>query len=82
MAKKVEYICDIKGCEKVANNTDKKMQVIFHTEQTEGRPTAPHFSTVTMDICEGHFSKALSGKYIHAKGAQGHNRYYFQSNKN
>jgi hypothetical protein len=70
-----KYICDIKGCEKEAENKSTNIQVIFTTEQNEGRSVAPHLANVTIDICKCCLDKVLKGNYIFASGAQGHNEY-------
>lgn len=69
--------CDV--CkEKVCTTVDSiKMQIVFTTEQTEGRSTKPYFSSHNLDLCEKCLNKALTGNYIFGHGAQGHNTYYF-----
>ena len=82
--KKSYHICDISGCNNTvkddSKHVDKSIQVIFHTEQTEGRSSSPYLSSENLDICEDHMDKVLEGNYIHASGAQGNNRYYFKNN--
>lgn len=70
--------CDIKGCgaENPAN-VKKQIQVIFHTEQTEGRGVTPYLSNETIDICSSCLTKVLKGNYIHGSGAMGYNDYWF-----
>jgi len=58
--------------------TQVSRQVIFLTEQTEGRSTKPHFSAETFDACPECTTLALKGKAIYGAGAQGHNRYWFK----
>lgn len=69
-----KYFCDI--CKKETNNiTTKTIQVIFQTEQTEGRNCKPYLSNVNLDICPECFKKILNGKAVLAWGAQGYNEY-------
>lgn len=80
--KTTEYRCDIKNCSEVVPEDDghikKKISVIFHTEQTEGRPRAPYLTIESIDICESCLDKILSGNMLHGSGAQGNNTYYFK----
>ena len=81
--KKETYHCD--ACEReVADDSAHvgvRMQVIFTTEQDEGRATDPYFSIETLDICDSCTTMALAGHYLFAVGAQGHNTYSFKYNK-
>lgn len=80
--KQEKYICDVKGCSNESEHKQKDIQVIFDTEQTEGRSVKPYLDTVKIDICEKCLQTILKeGKYLHASGAMGHNEYYFKSNK-
>jgi len=78
------YKCDIKGCKGIVGNHKEHpgvqvpMQVIFTTEQNEGRSTKPYFETIKLDLCDKCFSNTLNGNYIFASGAMGHNEYYFR----
>lgn len=82
MAKVEKYICDINNCQKEASKKNKKMNVIFHTEQTEGRSVKPYLSLKDIDLCDTHYSQVIQeDRNIHATGAQGHNRYYFKKQK-
>jgi hypothetical protein len=69
------YQCDI--CEKPAKHLRFSLQVIFTTEQTEGRSTSPHLSTEKLDLCEKCMEHICGGNYVWAHGAQGCNTYYF-----
>lgn len=69
-------ICDI--CTNEGSVITKEMQVIFTTEQTEGRSCSPYFSQETIDLCDNCLNTCLSGKYIFADGAMGHNSFYFK----
>jgi hypothetical protein len=70
-----EYICDIKNCQNKAEHKQKPIQVIFTTEQTEGRSIEPHLSYEKIDICDKCLHTILKGNYIYASGAMGHNDY-------
>ncbi len=77
--KKEIYMCDI--CEEEAGaprKGDGQVQVIFTTEQNEGRTTKPYFELVKIDWCEQCRHKALQGNVIFAEGAMGYNKYYFR----
>lgn len=74
--KKEVYTCDISNCGNDPAYKDKELDVIFTTEQTEGRSCPPYISRQKLDICDTCMSKLLkSGKYIQATGAQGYNTY-------
>lgn len=74
---KTTSFCDL--CSQT-NDTVKNCQVnvIFTTDQTEGRSTAPYFSQVKMDICKACKDRALTGDTIWAAGAMGYNNYSFK----
>ena len=74
--------CDIKDCKNTwefkENYRKAEMQVIFHTEQTEGRCTEPYFQLLKLDMCGECGEKVMTSKrYLEAHGAQGHNTIYF-----
>ena len=74
------FTCDIKGCKSTApQNVQKRIQVIFTTDQTEGRSVKPYLSEADIDICAKCLDNVLEGNYIYANGAMGHNEYYFKS---
>ena len=71
--------CDIEKCEsKNATAYNGSIQVIFTTEQTEGRPIKPHPLNVKIDLCSSCLQKVCEGNAIFASGAQGYNRYWFK----
>jgi hypothetical protein len=70
-----KWLCDINGCHNEATIKNASMQVIFTTEQTEGRSSKRYFSNQTLDLCQSCLDKALKGQYIMADGAQGFNNY-------
>lgn len=75
--KKEVCTCDIKGCSnQVTLNRSLPIQVIFTTDQTEGRGVKPYLDNVRLDICEDCLEKLVKNqKYIIASGAQGYNTY-------
>jgi hypothetical protein len=77
------YKCDINDYKGEAPSEDHKKQsyqVIFVTEQTEGRPTNPYLAVTHIDLCRFCKARVLAGEPIWAAGAQGHNTYYFKPN--
>ena len=70
------YICDIKECGRKAIHKDTKLQVIFTTDQTEGRSGRPYLDNITIDLCDECMAKVLDGRAIFANGAMGHNEYH------
>jgi hypothetical protein len=79
MASKTIMSCDIKDCNSEKEVKTVKIQVIFTTEQTEGRSCAPYLSEERFDMCQECENKLLKGNYIFADGAQGYNTYYFKN---
>lgn len=75
--KKTEYFCDVHICSNKAILKEHPTQVIFITEQTEGRACKPYFSNEKLDLCDRCAKIMLKGFYLHAEGAQGHNTYFF-----
>lgn len=76
--KTTNYKCDIKHCNNDAIYKEKAFQVIFTTEQTEGRSIKPSPEDAKIDLCEECHKIMCSGKQIFAEGAQGHNTFYFK----
>lgn len=74
-----EYYCDV--CKKQTQDVlpKIKIQVIFTTEQTEGRSIKPYLSNQDLEICGLCQDHVLKGNYIFGHGAMGHNDYYFNS---
>lgn len=74
MKKKITlYICDV--CKKEVEEKDLRslsLPVMFHSDQTEGKPCSPYISIEKMDICKECLNKAVT---IHGMGAQGVNTY-------
>jgi len=75
-----EYKCDIKNCKKNVSEErkQKSFQVIFITNQSDGRHADPYFDVLKLDICNECLKVALSGGAIYAAGAMGHNSYWFK----
>ena len=71
----------ISALDPLSRDTVDRIQVIFETEQTEGRTTKPYLSEEKIDICQKCLDKVLDGNYLHATGAMGHNNYYFKKNE-
>lgn len=82
--KKETFVCDIKNCKNTLDkeDLDKSIQVIFTTEQTEGRSCKPYLSIEKLDICKSCLDKVLQGNYIFAYGAMGYNDYVININSN
>jgi len=76
MSKEINYKCDI-----CSSNEPKykgfELQVIFTTEQDEGRGVDHYLSDEKLDLCENCMKKILKGNYVFAEGAMGHNKYCF-----
>jgi len=79
MSEKVITTCDVKGCG--ATKTKKKnIQVVFLTEQTEGRSVSPYLCMCNIDICDDCENRITNERrYLTAVGAMGYNEYYFQA---
>ena len=69
-------ICDV--CENDKEVCSKNINIIFTTEQTEGRSVEPYLSLNKIDICVKCLAKVISGNMLFGEGAMGHNRYYFK----
>lgn len=79
---KTTTLCDVCECEVSAKEGGKKkqdIQVIFTTEQEEGRTSPAYLSMAKLDLCRGCFMKVLNGNYVYAQGAMGHNSYEFKT---
>lgn len=73
MATITTHKCDICGAD--AKHLQTKLQVVFTTEQTEGRPTTPHLSVEQLDLCGGCLQRIIDRHPVRGGGAQGHNTY-------
>jgi len=73
--KKETIICDIKDC-KNEDAIEAVLQVIFMTNQTDGRPLKrPSINQFSIDSCRSCRSKIIEGWKLVGFGAQGHNTY-------
>lgn len=75
--KKELFFCDIKGCGKEATLKNVDMQVVFETEQTEGRIVPKYLSAEKLDLCDRCMKNIISGNYVFGRGAMGSNEYWF-----
>lgn len=75
MATLTMHTCDIEGCGKAATHLQTKLQVVFVTEQTEGRPTSPHLSNEVLDLCGECLQRIVERHPVVGQGAQGNNTY-------
>lgn len=73
------YTCDIEKCGNTKDVKKLRLQVLFTTEQTEGRSVPTYLSDETLDICNSCLEKIKSGNYVYAHGAQGYNTFYFKT---
>lgn len=74
--KKMIEVCTCDVCGAQPHLTQRvNFPVLFHTEQTEGRPVVPYISQQQLDLCDACVGKFL---LIHGDGAQGHNSYYVE----
>ena len=74
-----QCFCDV--CNSEESVRTESIQVIFTTEQTEGKSTSPYLYNVKMDICKVCLSHILSGNMLFGHGAQGNNKFYFKKDK-
>lgn len=80
MRKTIEVVtCDIKDCGLSTNILNENIQVIFTTEQTEGRSIPHYLSMHKIDLCSDCKKHLLSGHPIFGQGAMGYNTYWFKS---
>lgn len=74
-------VCDLKDCgkewEKPEKYQQRTMQVVYTTDQTEGRCVEPYFENLKLDICPDCMGKIMkSRRYLEAHGAQGYHNVY------
>ena len=70
--------CDISNREHNADTEIRTytMDVVFTTEQNEGRATSPYIDNVTLELCSACRNEILiKRKMITAVGAMGYNKY-------
>ena len=57
------------------------IQIIFTTEQNEGRRCKPYLCNEKLNLCNKCLNNVLdNGNYIYANGAMGCNTYFFRKN--
>lgn len=79
MGKKPDvHFCDVCNAE-MSKPNHEMIQVIFTTEQTEGRSVKPYLCNCDFDICSKCHDIILDGNYLYAHGAMGFNNYYFKT---
>lgn len=71
--------CDVCKQDLLESNARTPIQVLFTTEQTEGRGCPTYLQKCVLDLCKSCIDNVLKGNYIWASGAQGYNTYYFRS---
>ena len=74
--KKEIFSCDI--CKKEGEIKKIEMDVLFTTDQTEGRYCETHLSRECVELCYSCKQKVLEGNYVWGSGCQGHNTYWFK----
>ena len=75
-----KYYCDV--CHTETDNYEEKIQVIFETEQNEGKKCKPYLEENKLNLCDKCKNKILyGGKYIFAFGAMGSNKYFFKGDE-
>ena len=78
MGKVVAYYCDIAGCGTPVEPEDvREYEVVFETEQNEGRSTEPYFQPAELYLCDKHREAYMQIQPIRATGAMGFNKYRF-----
>lgn len=77
------HYCDLCGTEIKSSMVEKiETNVLFTTEQTEGRPCKPYITKCSIDFCSKCFEE-YKRTLIMASGAQGRNDFRFRkSDKN
>ena len=70
--------CDTCKENMASHSQPTDLQVIFTTEQTEGRSTKPYLSMQKVDLCDKCKAFILEGHYVFGSGAQGHNDYHIK----
>lgn len=75
-----EYFCDV--CkDPILKGSKTEIQVIFTTEQTEGRGVPNYLSDESIDMCKKCHDHVLKGNYLFGHGAQGYNNYFFNNKR-
>lgn len=73
------FACDMCGVEtEEGANFHARLPVRFVSEQNEGRPCAPYFEMIELDLCPGCLDRCVS---IEASGACGVNDYWWRDGR-
>lgn len=73
----IKTICDV--CDEETSNEKIDIQVIFTTEQNEGRCCKPYLCNEKLNLCNKCLNNVFyNGNYIYANGAMGCNIYFFR----
>jgi len=70
--------CDLCKEELPAQSKKVAVQMVFTTEQTEGRSTTPYLSLESIDCCKKCLDRLIDSHPLHASGAQGYNDYQWR----
>lgn len=77
--RKIIELCSCDVCKKETDKvTEVKYPVIFHTEQTEGKPCSPYISYDKIDLCDDCADRVL---LLDGWGGQGCNKYKIREEK-
>ena len=79
--KNVIVTCDLCEAKIPAQSKKIQIQMVFTTEQTEGWPTKPYLDFVSIYCCNDCLDKIIEDQPVLASGAQGHNRYRWNTKK-
>jgi len=60
----------------------ENIQVVFKTDQTEGRACSPYLDIVWMDICHTCINKIIEWNTLYGVWAMGYNNYSFNKKEN
>lgn len=75
--KKEIITCDIEDRNHSPNIKTYEMDVVFTTEQNEGRTTSPYIDREKIELCDTCRNIILMDrKMVEAQGAMGYNKYY------
>jgi len=70
--------CDIENSKHCGTARTYEVDVVFSTEQNEGRTTSPYIDRVEIELCEACRNKMLTERIMpKAYGAMGFNHYKF-----
>lgn len=78
MKKTTEIIyCDLctRNSETVKGIKPMRLQIVFTTEQTEGRSTTPYLTSENLDVCPSCYDDIITYSPVYGSGAQGYNKF-------